>query len=319
MFLFDWLMQRIIPIIFVQLRPFIKWFLHTFTRLCELQRIVYGAQAGASRTRQVERSLMLSQNCEIQQLVKELDTTVECCGEEELRLIPQRTINVVQNAKHIKAKIHPDFASLFGTCVLQIWSYRHLLHQVERLRAELYDANNLDHEQKLLELWNRLMPEEPLDGRITKQWQDIGFQGDDPKTDFRGMGILGLENLLYFSREYRDAAHHVLLHSKHPVYGYTFAIVGINLTAMAYRLLKSGDAKVHFYNAAQSLNQALSLAHFHKFYCYLLFEFDRFWMESGPTNIMDFREIYQRFEILILEALHNDKTLFKTNLVVEYV
>ncbi len=36
----------------------------------------------------------------------------------------------------------------------------------------------------------------PLLSRITKQWQNIGFQGDDPKTDFRGMGILGLENLL---------------------------------------------------------------------------------------------------------------------------
>ena len=32
--------------------------------------------------------------------------------------------------------------------------------------------------------------------RVSKQWQDIGFQGDDPKTDFRGMGMLGLLNLL---------------------------------------------------------------------------------------------------------------------------
>ncbi len=32
--------------------------------------------------------------------------------------------------------------------------------------------------------------------RITKQWQDIGFQGDDPGTDFRGMGMLGLHNLM---------------------------------------------------------------------------------------------------------------------------
>lgn len=35
-----------------------------------------------------------------------------------------------------------------------------------------------------------------LVNRVTKQWQSIGFQGQDPKTDFRGMGILGLENLL---------------------------------------------------------------------------------------------------------------------------
>lgn len=133
------------------------------------------------------------------------------------------------------------------------------------------------------------------------------------------MGMLGLENLLYFAREYKEAAQHVLLHSMHPTLGYTFAIVGINLTAMAYRLLKSGEAKTHFYNVAQSTKQPCSLIHFHKFYCYLLFEFDRFWMESEPANIMDFREIYQSFEITIMEALLRDTTLFKTNLVVEEV
>ena len=47
-----------------------------------------------------------------------------------------------------------------------------------------------------MQLWNLLMPHEKLKARITKQWCDIGFQGDDPKTDFRGMGMLGLANLL---------------------------------------------------------------------------------------------------------------------------
>uniref|UniRef100_A0A1A9VT47 Uncharacterized protein n=1 Tax=Glossina austeni TaxID=7395 RepID=A0A1A9VT47_GLOAU len=34
-----------------------KWFLHTFTRLCELQRICYGAQLGVRQTKQLEWSL----------------------------------------------------------------------------------------------------------------------------------------------------------------------------------------------------------------------------------------------------------------------
>ena len=37
-----------------------------------------------------------------------------------------------------------------------------------------------------------MMPNTPLKERITKQWGDIGFQGKDPQTDFRGMGMLGL-------------------------------------------------------------------------------------------------------------------------------
>ena len=37
-----------------------------------------------------------------------------------------------------------------------------------------------------------MMPDTPLKERISKQWGDIGFQGKDPKTDFRGMGMLFL-------------------------------------------------------------------------------------------------------------------------------
>lgn len=45
------------------------------------------------------------------------------------------------------------------------------------------------------------MPTVKLESRITKQWGDIGFQGDDPKTDFRGMGMLGLINLVWVASE----------------------------------------------------------------------------------------------------------------------
>ena len=48
-----------------------------------------------------------------------------------------------------------------------------------------------------LQLWNSLRPETKLESRISKQWTEIGFQGDDPMTDFRGMGMLGLQNLVW--------------------------------------------------------------------------------------------------------------------------
>lgn len=41
------------------------------------------------------------------------------------------------------------------------------------------------------------MPGQDLTDRISKQWQDIGFQGNNPATDFRGMGLLGLKCVLY--------------------------------------------------------------------------------------------------------------------------
>ncbi|KAH8312272.1 hypothetical protein KR044_010026 [Drosophila immigrans] len=314
------ILDKILPFIFSYIRPFIKWFLHVFTRLSELQRICYGAKAGASRCRQIERSLLQSNQPDIKTLIRELDEAAAYATDKELLYFAPRAVQVVSRAKRIKSNVHPDFGRLFGNCITTIWGYKRLMHNVEELRAEQYDSDNLDHERKLWELWQLLMPDTPLTGRISKQWQEIGFQGDDPKTDFRGMGVLGLDNLLYFASAYNDAAKHVLLHSMHPTLGYTYAIVGINLTALAYNLLRTGAAKTHFYNQVALHKQNFSTVEdFHKLYCYLFFEFDRFWMESSPRNIMDFREVYQAFEITKLEALHNDNTIFKTNLVVESV
>nr|CAD7409351.1 unnamed protein product [Timema poppensis] len=150
-----------------------------------------------------------------------------------------------------KAHVQEEFQSIVLTAISHIWGYRQLVHEVERLRTIQYDADDSSHEDKLLKLWGLLMPDVHLKSRVTKQWQEIGFQGDDPKTDFRGMGILGLENLIYFAEEYPGPAGHVLSHSHHPQYGYAFAIVGINLTFMAYHLLKDGLAKTHVYNVSK--------------------------------------------------------------------
>lgn len=89
------------------------------------------------------------------------------------------------------------FSKLFGESVSVIWNLKQLLLDLESIRTTGYDSSNTEHEQKLLELWSLLMPARELESRVSNSWKNIGFQGDDPKTDFRGMGILGLENLQY--------------------------------------------------------------------------------------------------------------------------
>lgn len=108
-----------------------------------------------------------------------------------------------------------------------------------------------------------LVPERRLESRISDGWKEVGFQGDDPATDFRGMGLLGLENLLFFARTYPAAAAHVLSHSRHPHYGYSFACVGINLTHMSHRMWTDGAAKSHVYNACHQ-----SQAEVHPFFAF---------------------------------------------------
>lgn len=299
-------------------RPLIKWFLRQTTKLCELQRICYGEPSGAPRVSAVERSLRLSRNPEIKSLLAYLDYVADDQGIHHTseREILEEAITTVLLCKKINPEAHPDFAKLFGKCVELIWGYRQLCMECEDIRQTQYDSENPEHEAQLLKLWELLMPYEPLEARVTKQWQDIGFQGDDPKTDFRGMGILGLENLVYFAEEYPSAATHVLTHSMHPKYGYAFAIVGINLTSMALRLLKDGSAKTHIYNSCKTLP---SIRAFHQFYCYLFYEFDGFWIESKPSNIMEFSSIQKKFENNIRAALLNPSTVFRINLSVDNI
>lgn len=111
-------------------------------------------------------------------MVKKLNTIVQ-------DIITERTFkeqvvsSAVQNVltcKKINTRIHPDFGSLFRVTVERIWGYKRLYHTVEMIRVTAYDSEDPAHEAMLLELWDLLMPNDPLDNRITKQWQHIGFQ-----------------------------------------------------------------------------------------------------------------------------------------------
>ncbi|KAL3280348.1 hypothetical protein HHI36_017837 [Cryptolaemus montrouzieri] len=300
------------------LRSVLKWFLRRTTGLCELQRICYGEVSGAPRISAVEKSLNLSKSPQIKKLIaylNDVSDNLRLKGSTE-REILKGAVSTVLLVKRINPRIHFQFVKNFSKCVEQIWGYRQLLAEVESLRNIKFDSNNLEHEAKLLQLWEALMPSVELDNRISKQWQDIGFQGDDPKTDFRGMGLLGLENLLFFATEYRMPAQHVLSHSHHPVYGYCFAIVGINLTSMALHLLRSGDAKTYFYNTSKCLP---SIRLFHQFYSYLFYEFDRYWLECKPVDIMQFSNIKLKFENNIRTSLMDTNAVFKINVSVDTV
>ncbi|XP_026755590.2 ELMO domain-containing protein 2 [Galleria mellonella] len=300
------------------LRPIIKWFLRKTTRLCELQRICYGDKAGAPRTCNVERSLMLSRTKDIKEVISHLDATVaeKRFTVDNFRNIFDPSVAIIIRAKQINCKLHGSFVVSIRRCLEQIWSYRNLVNEVEELRRIQFDSNDPSHEEKLLKLWSLLVPNELLESRVSKQWQAIGFQGDDPKTDFRGMGLLGLENLLFFASEYPQASSHVLSHSHHPKYGYTFAIVGINLTSMAYYLLKDGSAKTYMFNTKRYLPD-INL--FHRFYCYLFYEFDKMWIESKPQNIMEFSVIFKKFENAVRTELADPASVFRINIEVDTI
>nr|CAG4638632.1 EOG090X0AMT [Cyclestheria hislopi] len=298
------------------LRPLVKGILRRTTGLCELQRICYDEPAGAPRVSKLEQSLSRSRNSEIKRLVQYLNRAADerIIRSPQTRTIICNSVHAIYQIKSIKPHVHQVFEKLSGDCIGAIWGYKQLFYEVEDLRKVAYDSNNPEHEAKLLQLWNLLMPNQLLNSRISECWKEIGFQGEDPKTDFRGMGLLGLENLLYFAQNYSNACLHVLSHSHHPKYGYSFAITGINLTHMAYILWKDGSAKTHVYNASQQPKSEIpSMKYFHQFYCYLFYEFDKLWLSEKPSNVMEFSRVRDMFEGRIRQMLANPHTIFKLN------
>lgn len=171
--------DNLFSLFYVYARPFIKWFLRKFTRLCELQRICYGSEPGAERHRSIEQSLTLSKQPDIIVLVNRLNEHVSCSGrnfDEFRKVMGPYAVATVLTVKQIKPNIHPDFGPMFQMSVETIWGYRQLYSDIEALRVTMYDCDNLEHEEKLMRLWKLLMPDQSLEARVTKQWQDIGFQ-----------------------------------------------------------------------------------------------------------------------------------------------
>ncbi|KAF7710117.1 ELMO domain-containing protein 2-like [Silurus meridionalis] len=270
------------------LRFWFKWILRQITGKCELQRICHGYKPGAGRTTRIENSLNSSKNTVLQEGVSVKEDAVEAC------------VTQIIKVKNINEQKDPKFKVNLQQCLIQISGYNLLFTTVEELRKEVFNSENIKHEKMLLQLWDLLMPSVKLESRITKQWGNIGFQGDDPKTDFRGMGMLGLVNLVFFSEKYTKAARHVLSHANHPSLGYSYAIVGINLTEMAYSLLRSGALRPHLYNTVAGKPL---LHHFHQLYCYLAYEFDKFWLEEKPASIMEFNIYREKFHDKVKELL----------------
>jgi len=102
-----------------------------------------------------------------------------------------------------------------------------------------YDEKNEKHEKLLLYLWKICFPNVELKDRISKQWKDLGFQGTNPSTDFRGVGVYGLWNILYFATTYPKQFNNMFNKSKKSG-SYPFIIAGFNVTMMLYDILGWG-------------------------------------------------------------------------------
>ncbi|CAN8067602.1 unnamed protein product [Agarophyton chilense] len=201
----------------------------------------------------------------------------------------ERVATSICDQKHIDPRSH--VAANLRACVLHFKSVNVLIHCVRERSRQSFVAGLDDHERMLENLWLLLMPGVRREGgRFSKDWGRIGFQQADPASDFRGGGVLALQQLLYIAEHRRPVARRMIVEPSQEVQRYPWACVGINLTMEAIKVLEARKIDHSLYG--KSLEQGLVV--FHELYCDMFEILHRKWLAANPDNVLSFPPVLKQ-------------------------
>uniref|UniRef100_A0A0E0KD43 ELMO domain-containing protein n=1 Tax=Oryza punctata TaxID=4537 RepID=A0A0E0KD43_ORYPU len=109
-----------------------------------------------------------------------------------------------------------------------------------RCRLQIpFDGSRLEHQDALRQLWRLAYPNRDIPPLKSELWKEMGWQGTDPSTDFRGGGFISLENLIFFARNYPGSFQALLnkIQGQRADWEYPFAVAGINISFMLIQML----------------------------------------------------------------------------------
>lgn len=169
------------------------------------------------------------------------------------------------------------------------------LQKLQQRLAIPFDGSLPQHQEALRALWLASFPEKDIPGLVSPQWKDMGWQGNDPSTDFRGGGFISLENLLFFARRF-PVVFQKLLHKeegKRAEWEYPFAVGGLNVTFMLIQLLDLRAAKPRSPSVASFFNiLATDENAFDMLYCVAFQVLDAQWL-ARKASYMEFNGVLQ--------------------------
>ncbi|URE36794.1 ELMO/CED-12 family [Musa troglodytarum] len=168
--------------------------------------------------------------------------------------------------------------------------------RLQRLKHRMnvyFDASRREHQEALRALWYATYPNKELSGLISDQWKEMGWQGRDPSTDFRGAGFISLENLLFFAKTFCNSFQRLLNKQcgKRATWEYPFAVAGVNITFMIMQMLDLQSTKARTFVRAVFI-QMLSEDEwaFDLLYCVAFMVMDKQWLERN-ASYMEFNEV----------------------------
>lgn len=163
---------------------------------------------------------------------------------------------------------------------------------LDTLAATEYDPARDDHEDLLESLWGYLQPGEVRSGRVSHDWKVIGFQGNDPATDFRGAGELGLQNLVYFAQFYTAYAVSMVRAQDTT---FPFAIAGINVTMKLLNLLHQEPEVLRALLLRTQDCENDALKSFNECFSCVFVAFHRYYVARRPANLLEFNRLCGEF------------------------
>eukprot|EP01041_Mallomonas_annulata_P007428 gene7428-15184_t len=285
----------------------LKWFIHSWTKKCEIQRLC--EKGWHSWDMSFKVVLSLNKSIQLHAIIKETIHKQTCFETAHMATI-------IMTKKKIPQTLNIVYLNLTH-CLHAVRAIHILSSQMIKLQEELYDTTNKKHIQLLEKFWDCMKPDiRRKGGMISEEWGELGFQGKDPSTDFRGMGVLGLYQLVYFSEYHYTKAQTVLLSSNHIRRYYPFAATGINITSFVLDLLKQKRLYKYLFHKIESGRQTISsnfsqgpsendelinylIIALHELYSNLYFEFHQLWEIRDPPDIMSFQEILGEFKFKI--------------------
>lgn len=153
--------------------------------------------------------------------------------------------NIVLGSGSLLARIVPFVSGiqnganrLLPPVVLSPLQESRLKYLKQRLSVP-FDGNFSGHQDALRQLWRLAYPDRQLPALKSEAWKDMGWQGSDPSTDFRGGGFISLENLIFFAKTYPEAFQNLLYKrdGDRSAWEYPFAVAGINISFMLVQML----------------------------------------------------------------------------------
>ncbi|KAK4753627.1 hypothetical protein SAY87_001731 [Trapa incisa] len=179
------------------------------------------------------------------------------------------------------------------------------LGRLKQRMGVFFDASRHDHQEALRALWSAAFPGKELQGLVSDQWKDMGWQGRDPSTDFRGAGFISLENLLFFAKTFSTSFERLLKKEggKRAAWEYPFAVAGVNITFMIMQMLDLDATKPRTFVRAVFL-QMLSENEwaFDLLYCVAFVVMDKQWLERNATY-MEFNDVLRSTRVQLEREL----------------